>query len=58
MACDLVGGLYLAYDLFGGEKGPLSTLTRLVNYSLLMIAGFIFPQITSRSTRDSLVSLF
>ena len=43
MACDLVGGLYLAYDLFGGEKGPLSTITRLVNYSLLMIAGFIFP---------------
>lgn len=43
MACDLVGGLYLAYDLFGGEKGPLSTMTRLVNYSLLMIAGFIFP---------------
>lgn len=42
MACDLVGGLYLAYDLFGGEKGPLSTMTRLVNYSLLMIAGFIF----------------
>ncbi|CAN5576427.1 hypothetical protein BH11CYA1_BH11CYA1_21070 [soil metagenome] len=43
MACDLVGGLYLAYDLFGGEKGPLSTITRLVNYSLLMIAGFLFP---------------
>ena len=42
MACDLVGGLYLAYDLFGGEKGPLSTITRLVNYSLLMIAGFLF----------------
>jgi hypothetical protein len=26
----LVGGLYLAYDLFGGKHGPLRTLTRAV----------------------------
>lgn len=36
MLFDAVGGLYLAYDLLGGEKGPLSTFTRAVTYSLIM----------------------
>lgn len=42
MSCDLVGGLYLAYDLLGANKGPLNTLFRVVNYSVLMILAFIF----------------
>lgn len=40
MACDVVGGIYLAYDLLGGEKGPLNTFFRLVNYSVLAILIF------------------
>ena len=36
MLFDAVGGLYLAYDLLGGEKGPLSTFTRIFTYSLLI----------------------
>ncbi len=36
MLFDSVGGLYLAYDLLGGEKGPLSTFTRIVTYSLII----------------------
>jgi hypothetical protein len=35
MLCDVLGGLYLAYDLLGGSKGPLGTITRWVTYSLL-----------------------
>ncbi|MGI8689642.1 MAG: hypothetical protein ACR2M3_13795 [Thermomicrobiales bacterium] len=31
---DVLGGLYLAYDLLGGEHGPLRTLTRAVTYGL------------------------
>lgn len=36
MTCDVMGGLYLAYDLLGGENGPLSVLTKIVNYSVLL----------------------
>lgn len=36
MTCDVMGGLYLAYDLLGGENGPLARLTKCVNYTLLM----------------------
>src|SRR5690348_14972433 len=32
--CDVMGGLYLAYDLLGGNNGPLCTLTRVVTYTL------------------------
>jgi len=32
---DLLGGMYLAYDLLGGKHGPLRTLTRGVTYSVL-----------------------
>jgi hypothetical protein len=34
MLLDVLGGLYLAYDLLGGSGGPLATLTRWVSYSL------------------------
>ncbi|HLY18444.1 MAG TPA: hypothetical protein VKR61_14530 [Bryobacteraceae bacterium] len=37
---DVLGALYLAYDLLGGEHGPLRTLTRLVTYSLLFGGGY------------------
>jgi hypothetical protein len=37
---DLVGAMYLAYDLLGGEHGPLRTLTRGVTYGALFGAGY------------------
>src|SRR5258706_16235726 len=36
----MLGALYLAYDLLGGEHGPLRTLTRGVAYGVLFGAGF------------------
>src|ERR1700730_7534771 len=36
---DLLGALYLAYDLLGGEHGPLRTLTRAVTYGVLFRIG-------------------
>jgi len=37
---DVLGTLYLAYDLLGGEHGPLRTLTRGVTYAALFGTGF------------------
>jgi hypothetical protein len=37
---DVLGTLYLAYDLLGGEHGPLRTLTRGVTYGVLFGTGF------------------
>src|SRR5258707_7100122 len=37
---DLLGTMYLAYDLLGGEHGPLGTLTRTVTYGLLFGIGY------------------
>jgi hypothetical protein len=37
---DVLGALYLAYDLLGGEHGPLRTLTRGVTYAALFGAGY------------------
>lgn len=37
---DVLGTLYLAYDLLGGEHGPLRTLTRGVTYGALYGAGY------------------
>ena len=37
---DLLGGLYLAYDLLGGRHGPLRLLTRMVTYSVVFGAGY------------------
>jgi CDP-diglyceride synthetase len=37
---DLLGTLYLAYDLLGGQHGPLRLLTRAVTYSLVFGIGY------------------
>lgn len=37
---DMLGALYLAYDLLGGEHGPLRTLTRGVTYGVLFGVGY------------------
>jgi hypothetical protein len=37
---DVLGGLYLAYDLLGGQYGPLRLLTRMVTYSLVFGIGY------------------
>src|ERR1700676_601796 len=37
---DVLGALYLAYDLLGGEHGPLRTLTRGVTYGVLFGGGY------------------
>jgi hypothetical protein len=39
-ALDVLGGLYLAYDLLGGEHGPLRTLTRSVTYGVFFGVGY------------------
>jgi len=37
---NVIGTLYLAYDLLGGEHGPLRTLTRGVTYGVITGVGF------------------
>jgi hypothetical protein len=37
---EVIGSLYLAYDLLGGEHGPLRTLTRAVTYGLVFGVGY------------------
>jgi hypothetical protein len=37
---DVLGSLYLAYDLLGGQHGPLRLLTRTVTYSLVFGIGY------------------
>jgi hypothetical protein len=39
---DVLGSLYLAYDLLGGQHGPLRTLTRAVTYSIVFGLGYGF----------------
>jgi hypothetical protein len=36
----MLGALYLAYDLLGGEHGPLRTLSRAVTYGVLFGTGY------------------
>ena len=36
----VLGSLYLAYDLLGGQHGPLRLLTRVVTYSILFGIGY------------------
>jgi len=36
----VLGSLYLAYDLLGGQHGPLRLLTRMVTYSILFGVGY------------------
>ncbi len=37
---DMLGALYLAYDLLGAEHGPLRTVTRGITYGMLFGAGY------------------
>jgi len=37
---DVLGSLYLAYDILGGQHGPLRLLTRAVTYSILFGIGY------------------
>src|SRR3981081_3486026 len=37
---DLLGALYLAYDLLGGDHGPLRTLPRAVTHGPLFGPGY------------------
>src|ERR1700752_1849513 len=37
---DVLGALYLAYDLLGGEHGPLRPLSRGVTYGVLYGGGY------------------
>lgn len=37
---DVLGSLYLAYDLLGGQHGPLRVLTRAVTYSIVFGVGY------------------
>lgn len=39
IVCNLVGWLYLAYDVFQRHRGPLGLLTRLATYSVLIAAA-------------------
>jgi hypothetical protein len=40
ISLDVLGGLYLAYDLLGGQHGPLRLLTRMVTYSIVFGVGY------------------
>jgi hypothetical protein len=40
---DLMGGLYLAYDLLDGRKGPLRIITRIATYSAIFGLGYGLP---------------
>src|SRR5205823_14432196 len=37
---DVLGSLYLAYDVLGGKHGPLRLLTRAVTYSIVFGIGY------------------
>ena len=37
---DVLGSLYLAYDLLGGQHGPLRLLTRAVTYAIVFGVGY------------------
>jgi hypothetical protein len=37
---DVIGSLYLAYDLLGGKHGPLRLLTRAMTYSIVFGVGY------------------
>lgn len=40
VALNALGGLYLAYDLFGGQRGPLRILTKAASYGLIFGLGY------------------
>jgi len=37
---DALGGLYLAYELFGGKNGPLRTITKSASYGVLFGSAY------------------
>jgi len=37
---DVLGSVYLAYDLLGGQHGPLRLITRAVTYSVVFGIGY------------------
>jgi hypothetical protein len=40
---DALGGLYLAYDLLGGKKGPLRIVTKSVSYGVMFGSVYGLP---------------
>ena len=40
MGFDVLGGCYLAYDLLGGQRGPLRTIARATGYVTLFFIGY------------------
>ena len=40
---DALGGLYLAYDLLGGKRGPLRTVTKSISYGVLFGTAYALP---------------
>src|SRR6266404_4023845 len=40
ISLDVLGSLYLAYDLLGGQHGPLRLITRAVTYSVIFGIGY------------------
>jgi hypothetical protein len=40
---DALGGLYLAYDLLGGKKGPLRAVTKSISYGVLFAVVYGLP---------------
>jgi hypothetical protein len=43
IVCDVMGGIYLAYDLLGGSNGPLRVITRIFTYILIFSIGYALP---------------
>ncbi|MGA7659281.1 MAG: hypothetical protein WBP65_03930 [Candidatus Sulfotelmatobacter sp.] len=44
---DVLGSLYLAYDLLGGQHGPLRLLTRAVTYSIVSESATVSALVSS-----------
>lgn len=44
---DVLGSLYLAYDLLGGQHGPLRLLTRAVTYSIVSESATVLALVSS-----------
>ena len=40
---DALGGLYLAYDLLGGKKGPLRAVTKSISYGVMFATVYGLP---------------
>jgi hypothetical protein len=40
---DAPGGLYLAYDLLGGQNGPLRAVTKSISYGVLFATVYVLP---------------